>query len=170
MAAGEQANRQQAPVQPEAISHLVLNVRDIERSHRFYTEMLGFRQVGEIERLQMRFYAGNGGNHHDLALMQLPDPAAAGEPGKFHLTRPTSAGLNHVAIRMPDEPALMTLFEHIKQHGYPVELRIDHGMSKSVYIADPDGNGLEMMCDLPRELWQDDVNKALNYANVLPVE
>lgn len=159
-----------APVQPHGISHLVLNVRDIERSHRFYTQMLGFRQVGEIERLKMRFYSGCGGNHHDLALMQLPHPEEAGEPGTWRLTNPRAAGLNHVAIRMPDEAALMALFEHLKTSGYPVELRIDHGMSKSVYIADPDGNGLELMCDLPRELWQDDVNKALNYAQVLPVE
>ena len=161
---------QQAPVQPHGISHVVLNVRDLERAHRFYTEMLGFRQVGEIERLRMRFYAGGGGNHHDLALMQLRNPEQAGEPGKFRLTGPTTPGLNHIAIRMPDEDALMRLFAHLKQRGYPVEMRIDHGMSKSVYIADPDGNGLELMCDLPRELWEEDVNKALNHAEVLPVE
>lgn len=170
MTAEQQTSEVQAPVQPQGISHLVLNVRDLERSHRFYTEMLGFRQVGEIERLRMRFYAGSGGNHHDLALMQLPRPEEAGEPGRFRLANPTTAGLNHVAIRMPDEAALMTLFEHLKRNGYPVELRIDHGMSKSVYIADPDGNGIELMCDLPRELWEDDINQALNYAKVLPVE
>ncbi len=170
MTVQQQASGVSAPVQPAAISHLVLNVRDVERSHRFYTEMLGFRQVGEIERLQMRFYAGNGGNHHDLALMQLPNPETAGEPGTFRLAKPTTAGLNHVAIRMPDEAALMTLFAHLKQNGYPVEMRIDHGMSKSVYIADPDGNGLELMCDLPRELWEDDINKALNHAVALPLE
>jgi catechol 2,3-dioxygenase len=126
--------------------------------------------VGEIERLKMRFYAGSGGNHHDLALMQLPNPETAGKPGRFRLTRPSGPGLNHVAIRMPGEAALMRLFEHLKQHGYPVESRIDHGMSKSVYITDPDGNGIELMCDLPREVWEGDVNAALNHAEVLPIE
>ncbi len=168
MTAGE-AGSGQPPVLPQGISHLVLNVRDLERAHRFYTEMLGFRQVGEITRMKMRFYAGAGGNHHDLALVQLTDPAAAAAPSAFRLARPVTAGLNHFAVRMPDEAALMAIFAFIKQQGYPVDLRIDHGTSKSVYITDPDGNGIELMCDLPREAWEGDVNAALNYADVLPV-
>ncbi len=165
----EQGSGQDRP-RPEAISHLVLNVRDLERAHAFYTEMLGFRQVGEIARLRMRFYAGVGGNHHDLALMQLVDAGAVPAPSKWRMTRPAQPGLNHIAIRMPSEAALMALFDLLKARGYPVEMRIDHGMSRSVYIADPDGNGLELMCDLPREQWEHDVNAALNQAQVLPVE
>jgi len=64
----------------------------------------------------------------------------------------------------------MALFAHLKRHGYPVEIRMDHGTSKSVYIADPDGNGIELMCDRPRELWEADVNRALNEATVLPID
>lgn len=157
------------PARPQGISHLVLNVRDLERAHTFYTELLGFRQVGAIERMRMRFYAGAGGNHHDLALVQLTDPEAAGQPGKFRLARPVAAGLNHFAVRMPDEAALMAIFAFLKERGHPVDLRIDHGTSKSVYITDPDGNGIELMCDLPREAWEGDVNAALNLAEVLPV-
>ena len=62
------------PVQPHSINHLVLNVKDIERSHRFWTEIIGFKQVGGGSPRPdgspgMRFYAGQGGSqHHDLAL------------------------------------------------------------------------------------------------------
>ncbi|MFN8557528.1 MAG: VOC family protein [Dehalococcoidia bacterium] len=78
MTTEDRANTAAAPVQPHGISHVVLNVRDIERAHAFYTNMLGFRQVGAIEQLSMRFYAGGGGNHHDLALVQLPNPRRRG--------------------------------------------------------------------------------------------
>jgi catechol 2,3-dioxygenase len=167
MTTQEQAGTK-APAQPKAISHLVLNVRDLERAHTFYTEMLGFHQVGEIERRKMRFYSGCGGNHHDLALMQLPNAEQAPEPADFQLAKPSVPGLNHVAILMPDEESLMRIWDHLRANGYPVQSRVDHGMSKSVYIMDPDGNGIELMCDLPREAWEADINAALNYVEVLP--
>ena len=72
-------------VTPVGLNHLVLNVRDIEASHRFWTEMLGFRQVGEVppglggvRRGAMRFYSGvrdGGMHHHDIALVDTPDLA-----------------------------------------------------------------------------------------------
>ena len=158
-------------VAPQGISHVVLNVSDLSRAHAFYTEALGFRQVGEIERLRMGFYAGVGGNHHDLALMELrKPPPASGERTGIQLARPRALGLNHIAIRLPDEAAFHALHRHLLALGVPVDLRIDHGMSRSLYTTDPDGNGLELMYDLPREQWQDDINRALNEATLLPVD
>lgn len=64
-----------------SVNHLVLNVRDIEVSHRFYTEVLGFEQCGELTHtMTMRFYRGDPSHHHDLALVQVVDPAGDG-PG-----------------------------------------------------------------------------------------
>src|SRR5258708_19749217 len=76
------------PVTPRGINHLVLNVRDIEESHRFWTEVVGFHQVGQLTPTKdrpnppkMRFYSGvredGTGHHHDVALGQdrdLPEP------------------------------------------------------------------------------------------------
>ena len=170
MTAQQAARPAEAPVSPHGISHVVLNVSNMERAHEFYTTILGFRQVGEIERLRMRFYAGVGGNHHDLALMELRDVPPPAERTAIQLTRPRAMGLNHIAIRMPSEEALQELHRHLVAQGVPVDLRIDHGMSRSIYTTDPDGNGLELMCDLPREVWEDDVNRALNEARVLPTD
>jgi len=76
------------PVTPVGLNHLVINVRDLEESHRFWTETLGFKQVGEVRPRpdrpvtpKMRFYSGDHGggrmNHHDIALVEntsLPEP------------------------------------------------------------------------------------------------
>ena len=63
------------------INHLVLNVRDIEASHRFYTEVLGFEQCGDLTHtMTMRFYRGDASRHHDLALVQVNDPEQAPPP------------------------------------------------------------------------------------------
>src|SRR5581483_6513605 len=76
------------PVAPEAVNHLVLNVKDMHRSHEFWTRIMGFRQVGEITGrpnlpgFWMRFYQGATGNHHDLALSQVADPDAVADPDK----------------------------------------------------------------------------------------
>ena len=59
-------------VTPAGINHLVINVRDIDESHRFWTEVLGFKEVGRSSRRNMRFYSGNHDglmNHHDIALV-----------------------------------------------------------------------------------------------------
>ncbi len=61
----------------------MLNVRDIEASHRFYTELLGFEQCGELTHtMTMRFYRGNESHHHDFALVQVADPDSAGRPSR----------------------------------------------------------------------------------------
>ena len=65
-----------------SVNHLVVNVRDIEASHRFYCEGLGFEQCGQLEtpftsNIDMRFYRGHPDHHHDFALAQIPDPASA---------------------------------------------------------------------------------------------
>ena len=72
-------------VTPAGINHLVINVRDIEESHRFWTEILGFKQVGVSARRggKMRFYSGDHGggrmNHHDIALVREPGSAGAAQ-------------------------------------------------------------------------------------------
>jgi len=159
-------------VTPAGVSHLVLNVRDIEVSHRFWTEVVGFQQCAALEpgRLTMRFYRGGmPGHHHDLALAQVVNPDALGAPSNWSMAGQAS-GLNHVAIQYPDRETWLRQVAHLQASGVPFLQRGDHGMSHSVYIQDPDGHGIECLYDLPEEVWAGDVNAAMNYFNPLPRE
>jgi catechol 2,3-dioxygenase len=162
------------PSRGASVSHLVLNVRDIEDSHRFYTEVMGFEQCGtfENERLpdvDMRFYRGSAAHHHDLALVGLRDPSAVPGPEPFALfaNRP---GINHIAISYPDRDAWLGQLAHLQECGVTFHVRGNHGMTHSAYISDPDGHGIEVLYDLPPDVWEGDVNAALNYFEPLPNE
>ncbi len=151
-----------------SVNHLVLNVRDIEVSHRFYTEVLGFEQCGELTHtMTMRFYRGDPSHHHDLALVQVTDPQATPEPDRWSM-EPKRVGVNHIAIAYPDRESFLAQLRHMKAHGVEFIVRGNHGMTHSAYIADPDGYGLEVLYEVPEEMWSGDVDAALNYFEYLP--
>src|SRR5215213_5228884 len=133
------------PVAPRGVNHLVLNVRDMERAHQFWTHILGFTQVGEIlprpgrPKFWMRFYQGAGGSHHDLALAEVVDPVATpdAEPWSMAAHR---AGINHVAITWPDRESWLRQIAWMQSQGVRFQAHIEHGMTHSVYVADPDGH------------------------------
>jgi catechol 2,3-dioxygenase len=149
------------------VEHLVLNVRDIEASHRFYTEVLGFEQCGDLTHtMTMRFYRGDPSRHHDLALVQVNDPEQAGPPERWSM-EPQRVGVNHIAIGYPDRESWLSQLRHMKANGVEFIVRGNHGMSHSAYIADPDGYGLEVLYNVPAEMWEGDVDGALNYFETL---
>jgi catechol 2,3-dioxygenase len=161
-------NAMDKPITPRGINHLVLNVRDMEESHRFWTEIVGFRQVGRLTPLPdrpnppMRFYSGDKEgetHHHDIALVEnrdLPPP-----PREWAMFGMPSA-VNHVAITMPSREAWLAHLGYLQKKGIKFDRRIEHGMTHSLYIHD--------VYDLPKEIWKDDINGALNWAKVLPTE
>ncbi len=158
-----------------ALQHLALNVRDIEASHRFYTEVLGFEHCGtlaipESTGIKFRFYRGEDSRHHDFALVQAPDlsqvPAADTKWSMFA----NRAGINHIAICYPSREVFLARLAHLKKCGVEFRMRGNHGMTHSVYVSDPDGNGVEVLYDLPSEVWEKDVNAALNYWEPVPLE
>ena len=156
------------PSKGGSVSHLVLNVRDIEASHRFYTELLGFDQCAELTHtMTMRFYRGTEEHHHDFALVQVADPDSAGPPEQWTM-EPRRVGVNHIAIGYPDREAWLNQLAHLKANGVEFIVRGNHGMTHSAYIADPDGYGIEVLYDLPEEVWSGDVDAALNYFEYLP--
>lgn len=164
-----------APHPPRGINHLVLNVSDLEVSHRFWTEIMGFRMVAELKDrpFRMRFYSGvdekGEVTHHDLALAEVPRTAGAAGPEPWTLV-PRAVGFNHVAVAWPDRDSWLRQIEHLRSCGVEFRRRINHGMTHSVYIADPDGHGIEVLYELPREVWADDIEAAQNYAEQLPTE
>lgn len=154
------------------LSHLVLNVRDIEASHHFYTEVLGFEQCGAIAeggRIGiMRFYRGDPNYHHHIALVQSREDTGT-DTAEWDIisTRP---GINHIALAYPDRDTWLARVKELQDLRVEFRGRGNHGMTHSVYIADPDGNGIEVLYDLPQEVWEGDVNAALNYYERLPLE
>jgi len=163
---------------PRGINHLVLNVRDLEVSHRFWTDIMGFRCVAELkpipgrQRPKMRFYSGLDAHgkvtHHDLALAEVPSPEGP-SPVPWTLS-PRRAGLNHVAIAWPDRESWLKQLAFLRAKGVPFHRRVNHGMTHSVYISDPDGHGIEVLYELPRAVWEGDIDAAQNYSEALPTE
>jgi catechol 2,3-dioxygenase len=152
------------------LEHLVLNVRDIEASHRFYTEVLGFEQCGDLTHtMTMRFYRSDPSRHHDFAIVEMTDPDQAG-PVEPWTMDPVRLGVNHFAVGYPDRESWLAQLRHMKAMGVEFLVRGNHGMSHSAYIADPDGYGIEVLYNLPEEVWGPDVDAALNYFENLELD
>ena len=159
-----------AAVTPGGINHLVINVRDIEESHKFWTEILGFKQVGQSSRRPMRFYSGNHDgqmNHHDIALCENPDLPAP--PADWDMFK-TPVAVNHIAITMPNREAWLKQLSYLRSKGVKFHRRVNHGMTHSLYISDPNGYGVEVLYELPREIWGENIQAGLDYAENLPTE
>ena len=163
-------------VTPSGINHLVLNVRDIEESHRFWTEIVGLTQVGELHPRadrpnppRMRFYSGDHGGkltHHDVALVESPNLP---NPAEWVLADGRVA-INHVAMTMPSREAWLKQLAFLQSRGVKFNWRVNHGVTHSVYINDPNGYGVEFLYELPREMWEGDIDGAINWAESLPSE
>ncbi len=123
---------------PKRIGHLVINVSDLDASTKFYTEVLGF-QIS-VERPGFGTFLTCGSIHHDLALFQAKEGAAEVSDG--------GVGLNHMAIQVEDWEELKDYHKKLSEYFEASELRTtDHSMTRSIYIKDPDGNGIELYCN-----------------------
>ncbi len=126
------------------INHVVLKVRRLAESDRFYREVLGLQKVGE--RPGMWFYHA-GAHHHDLALVEVGGRAAT--PGR------DATGLFHLCFDVPDEAALAEVHRRCREAGVRVLGAADHNIMRAFYVLDPDGNTIELGVDVPREQWAD---------------
>jgi catechol 2,3-dioxygenase len=130
-------------IHPERIAHVVIKVRNLERSRKFYTEVLGMDVMMESAALRGVFLANNRRDHHELALIEVGSEA---EGPRAH-----QLGLSHIAFRLRTEEELRAAFKELKEKDVPISFTVNHGITKSVYFRDPDGYELEVYCDNPPE-------------------
>lgn len=128
------------------IGHVHLKVADIPRALTFWRDLLGLTVM--LERPGAAFLS-TGGYHHHIALNTWE--SAGGTPPPLHHT-----GLYHVALLYPDRAALAAVLKRLVQAGVRLDGASDHGVSEALYLRDPDGNGVELYRDRPREEWPRD--------------
>jgi catechol 2,3-dioxygenase len=137
---------------PVALDHVNVFVRNAERSHRWYTDVLGLYTQDTMyhpgtQRPRAVFLSCDPDHAHDIALFEVGADAAG--PGTAQV------GLNHVAWRMATLDDLAEMYERLKKLDVPLRVA-DHTVSIGIYFADPDGNGLEVYYELPRREWRRD--------------
>ncbi|MBX6388311.1 MAG: VOC family protein [Frankia sp.] len=137
------------------LGHLVLYVRNIERSAAFYRDVLGFRQIlpgpnnQNPLRLPIAAYS-SGRTHHELLLIEVGEDAAS-------LPRGRRVGMYHFGLKVGDsDDELREVLAHIRRHGVPIAGASDHTVTHSLYIFDPDGNEIELYIDVPGVDWRSD--------------
>ena len=136
------------PIDPAVrIGHVHLKVSDLERAVAFYRDVLGF-EVTERYGTEAAVLSA-GGYHHHIGLNTWESKGGGPAPRR-------AAGLNHVAILYPSRAALAKALRRLLAAGVPIEGAADHGVSEALYLRDPDGNGIELYRDRPREEWPRD--------------
>ena len=126
------------------IGHVHLKVADLDRAIRFYRDVLGFE---EMQRLgDAAAFLSAGGYHHHIGLNTWESQGGSPPP-------PGTTGLYHVAIRYPDRRTLAHAVRRVVEAGVPLQGASDHGVSEAIYLSDPDGNGIELYRDRPRDEW-----------------
>lgn len=133
------------PIHPRVgIGHVHLKVADLERAVAFYQGVLGFEVTQRFGNSAA--FLGAGGYHHHIGLNTWE--SAGGIP-----PAPGTTGLYHLAILYPDRRTLSDALRRVTAAGVALDGASDHGVSEALYLRDPDGNGVELYCDRPREEW-----------------
>ena len=138
-------------MQVKELGHLVLYVRDLERSRRFYKDVLGWQEIAGDTPMRMPAAAfSSGRTHHELLLIEVGPSAAAVPEGR-------RVGLYHFGLKIgTTDDELRAAVTELEANGVTVVGASDHGVTHSLYILDPDGNEIELFIDVQPEVWHDD--------------
>ena len=132
-------------IHPEVtIGHVHLTVSDLDRALVFYRDILGFEVTARYG--DSAVFLSAGGYHHHIALNTWAGKGATAAP-QGH------TGLYHAAILYPNRKELARVLKRLIDEKYPLIGTADHGVSEAIYLNDPDGNGIELYADRPRETW-----------------
>ena len=131
------------------IGHVHLKVANLQRALDFYCSVLGFeltQRYGEEAA-----FVSAGGYHHHIGLNTWESRDGSPPPKG-------ATGLYHFAILYSTRAALADALRRLMQANISLEGASDHGVSEALYLSDPDGNGIELYWDRPKELWPRDEN------------
>jgi catechol-2,3-dioxygenase len=137
------------------LGHLVLYVHDLERSAHFYRDVLGWRPIIDGTTSPVRapvaaFSAPSNRTHHELLLIEVGADAAPIPNGR-------RVGMYHFGLKVGDsDDELREVVSTLQDNGGPILGASDHGVTHSLYIADPDGNEIELFIDVPGVDWRSD--------------
>lgn len=134
------------------IGHVHLKVSDLDRSLAFYHELLGFAIMQRYG--SQAVFVSAGGYHHHIGLNTWHSKGAGPAPVNV-------PGLYHTAILYPTRKDLAVILKRLLEAKYPLTGASDHGVSEALYLDDPDGNGVELYWDKPKDQWPVDANGQL---------
>jgi catechol-2,3-dioxygenase len=135
-------------VEVKELGHIVLYVRDLERSRHFYGQVLGWREVSQLGEMGAMFSSGR--THHELLLLEVGPDAQPIPSGR-------RVGLYHFGLKIGEtDDELRGAIGRLQEEGVTIVGTADHTVTHSVYIVDPDGNEIELYIDVQPEVWRED--------------
>jgi catechol 2,3-dioxygenase len=129
----------------ERVGHVVIKMRDLDAAKRFYRDILGMQITDEREGFGVFFRFHD--YHHDIAVFKVGEDAAAPQKNQV--------GLAHIALVADSFDTVKAMYRRLKEHDVPIVRTVDHGITRSVYFKDPEGNELEIYCEVPEVSWRE---------------
>ncbi|HEX9774387.1 MAG TPA: VOC family protein [Actinomycetota bacterium] len=130
------------------LGHIVLYVSDLERSRRFYRDVLGWKEIAAPAGAPVALFS-SGRTHHELLLIEVG-------PNAVPIPQGRRLGLYHFGLKVGEtDEELREARDRLQAEGVPVLGSADHGVTHSLYIADPDGNEIELYIDVQPEVWRE---------------
>ncbi|WP_313799144.1 VOC family protein [Cytobacillus sp.] len=140
------------------VGHVHLKVADLQRSILFYQQVIGFQLLEQID------------NKASLSADGKTPLVTIEQPENIRPKQPRTTGLYHYALLLPSRSDLARVIEHFIKIGYPLQGASDHLVSEALYLADPDGNGIEIYADRPSSIWKWNHNEVVMSTERLDVE
>ena len=129
----------------QRVGHVVIKMRDLDAAKSFYRDILGMKITDEREDFGVFFRFDD--YHHDIAVFKVDTDADS--------PRQNQVGLAHIALLADSFDTVKSMYQTLKAHNVPIVRTVDHGITKSVYFQDPEGNELEIYCEAPGVDWHD---------------
>ncbi|MDE3076971.1 MAG: VOC family protein [Chloroflexota bacterium] len=131
------------------LGHIVLYVRDVERSRRFYGEVLGWHEIGPSYRGSSAAAFSSGRTHHELLLIEVGPDATPIPQGR-------RVGLYHIGLKVGEtDEELREMINRLMEYDVTIVGASDHTVTHSLYILDPDGNEIELFIDVQPPVWKE---------------